>query len=145
MRWILGNRSWVLGFFLGKMPYGVLPLCDDRRMPVSSLLLSSFVRSEAVAYISGTVWPRITKFYRHIHADLSYICTGYDVTNYFRSEATVDKTVEMPHQTALDRILVARRFASPPIGGLLVRICTHFVMDGDSYDDSDMLAVCYLI
>ena len=30
----------------------------------------------------------------HIHADLPYIITGYDITNYFRSEATAKKTVE---------------------------------------------------
>ena len=34
----------------------------------------------------------ITKFYRHIHADLLYICTGDDVTNYFLSEATAKKS-----------------------------------------------------
>ena len=48
----------------------------------------------SLLYISWTVWARITEFYRHIHADLPYICTEYDVTTYFRSEATAEKTVE---------------------------------------------------
>ena len=43
------------------------------------------------SYISGTVLPRITKFYRHIHAGLPIICTGHNVTNYFRSKATAKK------------------------------------------------------
>ena len=55
-------------------------------------------------YISRTVWARITKCYRHIHTDLPYICTWYDVTNYFRSEVTMKKTSKMPHQTASSEI-----------------------------------------
>ena len=43
----------------------------------------------SLLYISWTVWDSITKFYRHIHAYLPYICTGYGITMYFRSEATV--------------------------------------------------------
>ena len=41
--------------FLGKTPYGVLPLCDDRRTPVSLLssLSSLFVQSEAVVYLEN--------------------------------------------------------------------------------------------
>ena len=42
----------------------------------------------SLLYISWTVSDRITKFYRHIHAGLPYICTWYEVTNYFRSETT---------------------------------------------------------
>ena len=38
--------------FLGKTPCGVLPLCDDRRTPASSLL-SLFVQSEAVVYLEN--------------------------------------------------------------------------------------------
>ena len=52
------------------------------------------------SYISRTVWPRITEFYRHIHADLPNIGTGYDATNCFRSEATENKLSKMPLQTA---------------------------------------------
>ena len=41
--------------FLGKTSYGVLPLCDDRRMPASSSLSlsSSFVQTEAVIYLGN--------------------------------------------------------------------------------------------
>ena len=40
---------------------------------------------------------------------------------YFRPEVIdVRKTAEITPQTAFGRILVTRRFASPPIGGLLV-------------------------
>ena len=53
---------------------------NDRKCHIVSLL-----------FISWTVWAWIAKFYRHIHADPSSICTGYDVTNYFRSEATTKK------------------------------------------------------
>ena len=31
---------------------------------------------------SGTAWPRITKIYTDIHADLVINRTGYDVTSY---------------------------------------------------------------
>ena len=48
----------------------------------------SFVRHEISSWnIWKTIWPRITKFYRHIHTDILYSHTGYDVTIYFRSEA----------------------------------------------------------
>ena len=50
--------------------------------------------------ITHSVTKRITKFYKHIHADLHYICTGYDVTIYFRPEATAKKPSKMPPQTA---------------------------------------------
>ena len=49
----------------------------------------------SLLYISRTVSARITKFYRHIQADLAYIGAGYDVTSYFRSETTAKKTVEI--------------------------------------------------
>ena len=76
----------------------------------------------AAAYLANRL-SKIRKFHRHINDDLPYICTGFDVTNSFRSEATSKKQSKMPPQTALVRILVARRFASPPIGGLLVTGC----------------------
>ena len=67
----------------------------------------------SLLYISRTVRARITYFYRHIQADLLYICTGYDITNYFRSEATVKRPSKTPPPTALGRILMARRIACP--------------------------------
>ena len=75
------------------------------------------------SYISRTLWPRITKFYANLHTRRVYNHTGYDVTNYFRSEATATKQSKMPPQTALGWILVLvpQRFASPSIGGLLVK------------------------
>ena len=52
---------------------------------------------------------------------MPYIRTGYDVTNYFQSEATAKKNCrKCRDRRALGQILVARRFASPPVGGLLV-------------------------
>ena len=54
----------------------------------------------SLLYISSIVWAKITKFYRHIHADLPYICTRNDVTNFFRSESTAKNPLKMPHQTA---------------------------------------------
>ena len=50
--------------------------------------------SASLRRISRTVRATITKFYRHIQTDLHYICAGYDITNYFRPEATAKKTVE---------------------------------------------------
>ena len=47
----------------------------------------------------------------YIHADLPYLCAGYDVTMYFQSEATVKKQSKMLPPTVLCRILVALRFA----------------------------------
>ena len=47
----------------------------------------------SLLHISRNV-ARITKFYRHIDTDLPYICTRYDVSNYFRSEAIMKKIVE---------------------------------------------------
>ena len=44
--------------------------------------------------ISRTVGARITKFYIRIHADLRYIFSRYDITTYFRSEATAKKNIE---------------------------------------------------
>ena len=51
-------------------------------------------------YISRTVRARITKFYGCNKASLPYIGTGYDVTAYFRSEATAKRQSKMPLQTA---------------------------------------------
>ena len=51
-------------------------------------------------YISRTDWARFTKVYEHIHADLSYIDTGYDITSCFRSEATATKPSKIPPQAA---------------------------------------------
>ena len=42
-------------------------------------------------YILRTVWARTIKFYGHINTNLPYICTAYDINNYFRSEATAKK------------------------------------------------------
>ena len=46
------------------------------------------------SYLSRTVWPRIAKFYRHIHAELPDIYTGYDVTNYYSKNAEKRLQVE---------------------------------------------------
>ena len=86
--------------FLGKKQSGVLPLCDDRRTPVSS---SSFVHSQSdavVLYIPRTVGARMTKFHRDICTELPNIYAGYDVTNYYRSEVVTKKPSKIPHQTA---------------------------------------------
>ena len=57
----------------------------------------------------------------YIHTDILVNHTGYDITNYFRSEATAKKkTFENAASDGFGQILVPRRFASPPIGGLLV-------------------------
>ena len=53
----------------------------------------------SLLYISRTIYARITKFYSHNHADLPYICTGYDVNNYFHSEVTMKKPSKMPPQS----------------------------------------------
>ena len=53
-------------------------------------------RTASLLYIFRTVRARITKFYRHIQAGLAYIAAGYDVTIYFRSEATAKKLSKMP-------------------------------------------------
>ena len=52
------------------------------------------IRRLRCLYISRTVRARTTKFYRHIQAGMAYIGAEYDVTTYFRSEATAKKTVE---------------------------------------------------
>ena len=41
--------------------------------------------------ISRTVCPRINKFYTTLHTRRVYKTTGYDVTDYFRSEAAPKK------------------------------------------------------
>ena len=73
----------------------------------------------SLLYISRTVWARITKFYRHIQADLPYIDTEYGVTSYFRSEATAQKPSKMPPQAALGGISRERfKRGSPHLAGL---------------------------
>ena len=52
------------------------------------------------SYRLRTVWLRITKFHGHIHTDLPYIGTGYDVISYFRSEATAKNPSKMQRQMA---------------------------------------------
>ena len=100
------------------MPYGVSPymMTDVRRCRRRR---SYKVRR---SYISRTVWPRITKFYRKTFTpvgpatipDMGSLCTsGWKLS-------TFEKGPKMTPQTALGRILLARRFASPPIGGILV-------------------------
>ena len=42
----------------------------------------------SLLYMWRTVRATITKCYLHIQADMPYIIAGYDVTNYFQSEAT---------------------------------------------------------
>ena len=95
-------------------------------MPYSSvctcIIIGSSSRRRWRWYISRTVWPRITKFFTNLQTSRVYNHTGYDVTNYFRSEATAIKQSKMPPQADLGRILVPRRFASPPLGGLLVQL-----------------------
>ena len=49
---------------------------------------------------SWTVWARIAKFYRHIHANMLYICTWYYFTNDFQLEVIAKKLSKMPPQTA---------------------------------------------
>ena len=49
------------------------------------------------SYISRTFRPVITKLYKNLHTRQIYNHTGYDVTNYFRSEATAKKTKMPPH------------------------------------------------
>ena len=67
---------------------------------------------------SVTVEHRITKFYMAIHAELVCSQTGIDVNSYFQSAflEVRKKRPKIPPPTTLGRILVARRFACPPIG-----------------------------
>ena len=76
---------------------GVLPLCDDRRRPVSLWSLSSWVVRHEVrqSYISRTVLPRFA-IHKNLHTGRIYNHTEHDVATYFRSEATANKTVENP-------------------------------------------------
>ena len=56
-------------------------------------------RTTSLLYISSTVRARFSKFHMHIQAGLPYIVAGYDVTIYFRSEATAKKNLsKMPPQ-----------------------------------------------
>ena len=45
----------------------------------SSVIVRLSVTNWAAHYNSRTVWPKITKFYSDIHADLGYSLTGYDI------------------------------------------------------------------
>ena len=77
--------------FSGKRQYGVLPLCDDLRTLVS-LSSSSFVNHKpSGSNFSITVRPRIPMFYRHVHIDMHYSHTGYDITSCFRSQQNAIK------------------------------------------------------
>ena len=66
------------------------------------------------------MWDRITKFYTHIHADLPYICTGYDLATSIRKPQQ-KKTVENAASNGLGSNSSAMAFLVPwPICGLLV-------------------------
>ena len=113
--------------FLGKTPIGVLPYCHRVRRPASLSSSSLFVQSEAVIYLmnsfdvespnfTGTPMPTGPTF-------------ASDMTSLTTSGRRLQrkKKSKMPPQTALGQILVAWRFASPPIGGLLVALHQHNV------------------
>ena len=48
----------------------------------------------------GTLQPRITKISIYIRTDILVSRTGYDVTNYFRSDVTAKIPSKMPPKTA---------------------------------------------
>ena len=74
------------------------------RWPASAVVCSFnvIVHSSSITKwtdrISWMVWHRITKFHGDIGTGLVYKHTGYDVTNYFRSEVVIagKKLFEMP-------------------------------------------------
>ena len=55
--------------FFGKMPNGVSVLCHDLRQLASFVVVNHKVSG---SYISRAVWPRITKFYLHIYANMFF-------------------------------------------------------------------------
>ena len=52
------------------------------------------------SYILRAVWPRIANFYTNLRNHRIYNHTGYDVTNYTRSEPKAKKPSKIPHQKA---------------------------------------------
>ena len=56
--------------------------------------------TDSLLYSSWIAWAKITKVYRPSDANLPYICTGYDVISYFRSEATAKQSSKMSPQMA---------------------------------------------
>ena len=80
IRQSLWNESWVTSRFA--LPHQLVGLLVFRRKKTIGHLMfvRSFVRHEiSSSNISKPVWPRITKFYEDIHADIIYSQTGYDV------------------------------------------------------------------
>ena len=89
----LQHESPKLAYTSIPTPWSTMP--DMTSLTISGWQLSKFKERSKMPYttasllhISRTIWARITKFYRHIPTDLPYICTGFDVTNNFWSEAT---------------------------------------------------------
>ena len=85
------------------------------------------------------------QIYRNLHNNTrrAYNRTGHEITMYFRPEVIdVRKEPKITPQTALGRIVVARRFASPPIGGFLVLVAdflakTTVPVESNDFIDSD--------
>ena len=82
--------SHISNLLLSKTPQGVLPISTKGPSAVFRRR-GSFYHNVSGSNISKTVWPRNTKFYRHIRTDLLYSRTGYDVTSYFRSDVVAKK------------------------------------------------------
>ena len=78
-----------------------------------------------------------------IHADLPYMFTGYDVTSYIRSEATVTKQSRLSPQTPLGRILVGGVLPHHQLVGFLLLILQMIPVGTTTADVTNFVSRCH--
>ena len=100
-------------FFLSKTPNGILGTAFCPIVIGSGVVV--VVRNKVrQSFVLRTVWLRIIKFYRNLHTRRVYNHTGYDVTKYFRSEATAKNCENADAQTASGLISEERLMRGSP-------------------------------